>query len=190
MSPIQIQRQRTGWDIVWGILLVVLGLVVLAHVVLATVVSVLFLGWFAVAAGVVELIAALFRIGRGGFWAAALSGGVLLVLGLMILRHPAAGALTLTLLAGALFLAGGITRIVTAFEAQASRALLLISGIASAVLGLIVLFDVWRATFTLLGTLLGIEALIDGVSLLVFGRVHVDRSGAGERRGTDAERIR
>ena len=38
---------------------------------------------------------------------------------------------------------------------------LLISGIASAVLGVIVLFNIVTATFTLLGVLLGVQVLLD-----------------------------
>jgi uncharacterized membrane protein HdeD (DUF308 family) len=189
MTVIRAERRRTGWDILLGGLIVVAGLFILGDVVLATVVSVLFIGWFAVGAGVVALVGAFFRFGRRGFWATALSGGLLLVLGLMLVRHPGAGALTLTLLAGALFLAGGITRIIAAFEAPVGRGVLLLTGILSAVLGLIVLFDIWAATFTLLGTLLGIQVLIDGIMLLLFGRVHVTESRHGDR-GVDAPRTR
>lgn len=39
---------------------------------------------------------------------------------------------------------------------------LLISGIASAVLGVIVLFNIVTATFTLLGVLLGVQVLLEG----------------------------
>jgi uncharacterized membrane protein HdeD (DUF308 family) len=74
-------RRRSGWDMVLGILLVVAGVGILAHVVLATVISVVLLGWLALAGGVVALVAALFSIGRGGFWVSALPGGLLLSVG-------------------------------------------------------------------------------------------------------------
>ena len=47
---------------------------------------------------------------------------------------------------------------------------LLISGIASAVLGVIVLFNIVTATFTLLGVLLGVQVLLEGLTLAFFGR--------------------
>jgi uncharacterized membrane protein HdeD (DUF308 family) len=181
MSQLIVERRRTAWDMVLGVILVVLGLVVLGHVLIATTVSVIFLGWLAVISGIVGIIAAFMRIGRGGFWFPALTGGLLLVLGIFFLRHPTIAALTLTLLAGALFLATGITRLIAAFENQAFRWPLLISGIVSAVLGLIVLANLFEASLVLLGTLLAIETIADGITLLVFGRVHVD---TGHREGS------
>jgi uncharacterized membrane protein HdeD (DUF308 family) len=52
--------------------------------------------------------------------------------------------------------------------------MLLFSGVISTVLGLIVFFNVWEASLTLLGILLGIQALTEGITLLLFGRLHVD----------------
>ncbi|CCH88451.1 Putative sulfate permease [Modestobacter italicus] len=176
MTGAVLERRHSMWDVILGVLLVIAGLVILAHVFLATVVSVLLLGWLALVAGVVALVAAIFQIGRGGFWATALSGGLLLVLGLMMLRNPGAAALTLTLLAGALFLAGGIVRLIMAFDRGAPRAALILSGVIGVVLGLIVLFNLFTATFTLLGVLLGVQALSDGIMLLLFGRLRVRRT--------------
>jgi uncharacterized membrane protein HdeD (DUF308 family) len=173
MTDIRVQRRKSALDIVWGVLMVIAGLAILTHAFLATAVSVLFLGWFALGAGMAGLIGALFRIGKGGFWATALSGGLLVVLGLMLIRNPAVGALALTLVAGALFLAGGIVRLVAAFESSVGRGLLLFDGAVAVVLGLIVLLNVWEATLTLLGTLLGVQTLVDGITLLLFGRLHV-----------------
>src|SRR5450759_2193156 len=72
---------------------------------LMTVVSVRFLGWAALIVGIAELLSALFRLRAGHFWSTALGGALLAVLGVLILRNTLAAALTLTLAAGALFLA-------------------------------------------------------------------------------------
>ena len=173
MPRVVVQRRHTAWDVLLGFLLVVVGIFILGHVLLATAVSVLLLGWLALISGAVALLAALLRIGKGGFWSSALSGGLLLVLGLMILRNSTAAALTLTLVAGALFFAGGITRIFVALQNDAYRWLLLLSGAASLVLGLFVLFNLFETTFTLLGILLGAQTLIDGFTQMFAGRVRV-----------------
>ena len=175
MSAIVLGRRRGIRDVVLGVLLVIAGLVILGHVVWATAVSVVLLGWLGLVGGVVLVVAAFFQIGRSGFWATALSGGLLLVLGLMMLRNPGVAALTLTLIAGALFLAGGLVRLIAAFVPGAPRAALLLSGVVGVVLGLIVLFNVFEATLTLLGILLGVQALTDGIMLLLFGRLQVSR---------------
>ena len=175
------ERRRTGWDIVLGILLIIGGIIVLGNVVLATTISVLLLGWMALIAGIVLLVGAFFKIKSGGFWSAALGGVVLSVLGLYIIRHPAVGALTLTLLAGSLFLVAGLARIFTSAQFGEMRWLLIVSGVISTALGLLVLFNLATATFTLLGILLGIQVILEGLTLLVVGRVRPVEPGRHER---------
>ena len=179
MSGMLIGRHRTGWDSVLGVLVILAGLFILAHVAIATEVSVMFLGWFALIGGIAALMGAVFRMGRDGFWTTAVGGGLLTVLGLMLLRNPNAAAVALTLIAGALFLVGGIARILAAVESPTGRGVLIFSGAVSAILGLIVLSDVWTNSLILLGLLLGLQTLMEGFSLLLFGRLHIDRSGPG-----------
>lgn len=171
MAQVTLERRRSGWDIVFGIILVILGFVILGDAVLATVVSVLFLGWMALISGGVLLIASLFRIRSGGFWSAALGGALLVVLGLFVLRNPGATAVSLTLLAGILFLAGGVVRVFGAFQFQKGRWLLVLSGVISVMLGLAVLFNLLEASFVLLGVLLGVQTVIEGMTLAIAGRV-------------------
>lgn len=171
MTRVPVERRRTAWDVVLGVLLIVAGIVILGHAVLATVVSVVLIGWLIFFGGVVTLISAFFHRNDGGFWPALLGGALLLVLGVFFLRNPGAAALTLTLLAGTLFLIAGITRLVAGFRDTRYRWPLLLGGIVSTVLGLIVLFNLLEATLALLGILVGVEALVDGIVLLLLGRV-------------------
>ncbi|MGY1673682.1 HdeD family acid-resistance protein [Geodermatophilus sp. SYSU D00710] len=165
------ERRRTGGDIAIGVLLVIAGVILLGNVVLATVVSVVLIGWTALISGVVLVVGALFKIREGGSWAVALGGVVLAVLGLFILRNTTVGALTLTLLAGSMFLATGLARVFGGVLVPEARAVLVVSGIISVVLGLWILFNLTTATLTLLGTLLALQTLLEGVTLLAVGRV-------------------
>jgi len=173
VGDVQLERSRSGWDVALGILLVIAGLVILGNAAFATVVSIFFLGWMAVVGGVVALVAALFRIGKGGFWPALISGGLLLVIGVVILRNPTVSVVTLTLLAGTLFLFGGIIRLVAAFQVDQNRGIMIFSGIVSLLLGLLVLFNLFEASVALLGILIGVQALVDGLTLLILGRWRV-----------------
>jgi uncharacterized membrane protein HdeD (DUF308 family) len=173
MSRLELVTRRTGWDIIFGALLVIAGLLLLGDTAFATNVSVLFVGWMVLLAGIVGLIAALFRIGRGGFWSAAITGGLLTVLGIAILRNTHATALTLTLIAGAMFLAGGIVRLVAAGQEPDHRVPLVLTGLVGTVLGLLVLFNLVDASYTFLGLLLGIQVLVDGVVMILIGRAHL-----------------
>ena len=173
MSDLTLERRRTGWDVILGILLAVAGLVILGHTVIATAVSVFFLGWMAFLGGVAALVGSLFRIRDGGFWTAAIGGGLLTVIGLFFLRNPGVAALTLTLVMGSLFFASGLTRVVLAFQDAEHRWSLLLGGLVSLVLGVLVLFNLVTATFTLLGVLLGVEVLMEGFMLMLDGRLRV-----------------
>src|SRR6476646_9053865 len=130
---------HTPWDLVIGGILVVLGFVILGEAVIATTVSLLFVGWMILIGGIVTLVGSLFQIGKGGFWIAALGGGLMTALGLMFLRHTDAAAVTLTLIAGTLFLMSGLARLAAAFGSPEARVALIFSGAVSTILGLLVL---------------------------------------------------
>lgn len=174
----ELVHRRTAVDMILGLLIVVAGLVLLGNVVFATAISVLVLGWTVLFAGVVEIVTAFFRIKSGGFFSAALGGAILTVLGVFILRNPLIGAVALTLLAGSLFLASGLTRIFASAQFTQGRWVLIASGIISVLLGLWVLFNIGTATLTLLGTLLGIQTLLEGVTLLAVGRLRPPKTAS------------
>ena len=174
-----LERRRTGVDIAVGILLLIAGVILLGNVVFATVVSVLLLGWTALISGVALAVQTLIRIRSGASWTVALGGVVLAVLGLFILRNAAIGALTLTLLAGSMFLTTGLVRVFGAAVVPGARVPLFVSGLVSAGLGLWVLLNLTTATLTLLGTLLALQTLLEGVTLLVVGRLRFAPADAG-----------
>lgn len=162
--------KRTAWDVILGIVLVLGGLFLLGNAVFATAISVFVIGWTTMLSGVVLLAASFFRIKTGGFWSAVLGGAILAVIGLFILRNPVVGAVALTLGAGVTFFVSGLTRMAWAFGAESGRLLLILSGLVSLGLGFFVLFNLGAATLTLLGTLLGIQTLLEGLNLMMIGR--------------------
>ncbi|MCW4354156.1 HdeD family acid-resistance protein [Hoyosella sp. YIM 151337] len=183
-----LERRRTWGDVVFGVLLVILGVIVLGNAVVATVVSVYFLGWFALLSGVAVFVGAFFTIKSGGFWSGALGGAMLAVLGLFILRHPVVGAVSLTLLAGALFLSSGAARVFIGAQMRGFGWPLIVSGIISIALGLIVLFNLAEASFTLLGILLGVQTLLEGLTLMVFGRIRATQPAVPGENQVPAEK--
>src|SRR5512144_1455960 len=137
-------RRRLMWTIVFGALMIVAGFVVLGHVLIATLVSVVFLGWFAVI------------------------GGLALAVGIAFLRRPGVGVAALTLLLGAALLVGGIARIVGGFgEGGESRAWVIANGVITLLLGLLILFAWPGSSLWVLGTFLGVELIVEGVTYIV-----------------------
>jgi membrane protein HdeD len=177
-------RGRSTADLLLGAGIVLVGLVILGHTVTATTISLLFLGWLLFASGVVTLAASLFLIGKEGFWTGALGGGLMTALGIVFLRHTSAAAVTVTLVAGAIFLTSGLARLVVGFQLAEGRIGILVSGLVSTVLGLLVLFNLLDASDALLGFILGIQVLAEGVAIMLVGRetLALGRSAHGTRR--------
>lgn len=163
-------KGRAAVDLLLGGLQVLVGIIILGHTATATVLSLMFLGWLLLGTGIFIVFLAVFQIGKDGFWTALLGGGLMTVLGLVFLRHTTAAALTVTLVAGSLFLVVGIARLAASFQDPEHRWSLVLGGGVSLVLGLIILFNIVTATFTLLGILLGVQVVTEGLMTMLFGR--------------------
>jgi membrane protein HdeD len=167
--------RRTGWDVVLGLVLIVVGVVVLGDVVIASVLSILFVGWTMLIGGAVAIVLALLRIGRSGFWIGLVSGALTFVTGLVFVRNPGVTLLALLLVTGAMLILGGLIRIIVSFSEPGQRLVLLVSGALSVVLGVLLLNQWPESALWLLGTLLGIQLVVDGLLLILFGRVRLTR---------------
>lgn len=162
--------RRTAWTLILGVLMILLGVFVLGNTVVATAVSILVIGWIAIISGVVSLVGAFINRTGSRLWLGLISGVLLLVLGIMILRNPVVGAFGVTVVLGIVFFARGITTLITGFALPAGKALFIVSGIISLILGLIVLFNLSTMTMTLLGILLGVDLIVHGLTMVVVGR--------------------
>jgi uncharacterized membrane protein HdeD (DUF308 family) len=161
---------RTWWDVVTGGILLGTGVVVLADVAVASVISVLFLGWTLIIGGALSIAASLVLIRRGGFWIGMLGGTLALVAGLVLIRNPGVTLLAISLAIGALMLVNGVFHLVAAVQQRQGRAAMVFSGVLSLLLGLLV-FTRWPSSaLWLIGTLLGVQLLIEGMTLIIVGR--------------------
>lgn len=171
MDGTRMTVRRTPWDVIVGVLLIFAGMVMLGNAVIATVVSVWLIGWTALISGVVLFGGGLFRIRSGGAWSSILGGAMLAVIGLFMMRNVAVGAVALTLVAGAMFLGSGLVRIGLGATLPVGRWVVIISGLISTALGLFILFNLATASMQLLGIMLGIQTLLEGMTLIAVGRL-------------------
>lgn len=169
-AAFMLTRKRTWWDVVLGVLIALAGIVILGHVALASLVSILFMAWFILFAGLLAIVWAVAAWGEPGHWWGIVTGGALAVLGIVMLRNPGESLLVFTLLAGALLIVAGLTRIVAGFQAGAPRGLLLVSGAVTLLLGVLILFEFPLSAAWYLGVVLGVSMLIDGLSAAIVGR--------------------
>jgi uncharacterized membrane protein HdeD (DUF308 family) len=155
--------------ILLGIVLIIAGIFVLGDVVLATLISTIFIGAMAVVAGGFEIVHAFWTKGWGGFIWQILLGLAYIVIGLILFRQPVGGALVLTWVLGVVFLASGLARVFLGFRTWGQSGwLLLLSGVFGVIAGLIVLFG-WPVTgLWVIGFLVGVDLIAHGVGWLVF----------------------
>lgn len=161
--------ESTKW-ILLGALTLIFGVIVLGNTVVASLAIATLTGALLLAAGVFQFIGGLSVQGMGGKLFAWVTGGLLAFLGWSFLSHPLAGVISLTVLILILLAAGGIVRIVFSFGMTGTPFFwpTLISGVLS--LGLAII--VWgnpTATVQLLGILLGIEMLFNGMGMIFVG---------------------
>jgi len=157
-----------GWVFASGIAFVILGGIALSYSALATLASVFVLGWVLVFAGIFEAMHA-FKIPRWSGFLLELLGAILyLVVGVLMVARPETGAVSLTLLIGAFFLASGLFRIVAAATIRPSSwGWLLMNGLVTLLLGLLILVE-WPASgLWVIGMFLGIDLIFNGTWLVM-----------------------
>src|SRR5246127_4965783 len=134
-------RAKSGWIIALGVIYVIAGLIALASIVEATVVSVFIVGIMMLIAGVAEVIHAFQVKSWGKFLLWALLGALYTVAGFVTFENPLLAAAILTLLLGFSLLASGIMRIVLAFSMKEEMPWFWVaaSGVITLLLGLIIL---------------------------------------------------
>ncbi len=162
-------RHWWGWLLVLGIIMVFLGTIALFITPAATIGTVLVLGWLLVVSGIVEAIQS-FRVRRWGGIFLHLIGGVLGVLvGLLVVTHPVAGALAWTLLFASFFTVIGLFRLVAAIRLKFPNwGWAAFDGGVTLLLGLLLWVDWPGSGLWFLGLAVGISLILRGWSYIMF----------------------
>jgi uncharacterized membrane protein HdeD (DUF308 family) len=169
--PAGTAKKFTGWFIGFAILFILLGIFSLAEPLVAALAVVLLVGWVLIFAGVAHLVSA-FGGGETGrvFWH-VLIGILYLVGGFYFVTHPVMAVGTLTLLLAGIILAEAVIEIIAYFRARSSGGSmwLLVNALITLLLGGLIWIH-WPSSSTwAIGTLLGVNLLMTGISRLMFG---------------------
>ncbi|WP_127524206.1 DUF308 domain-containing protein [Mesorhizobium sp. Z1-4] len=144
------------------------GVLALANPFAASMAATLLAGWFFAILGVIQIIQA-FRVTDWSGFLWALAFGVLtLVVGGVLLLDPLAGMVSLTVLVAVLFLVTGVAKVMFSLSLRpvSGWAWVLVSGIVSLLLGVMILANFPWSAANVLGILLGIELLSNGILFL------------------------
>jgi uncharacterized membrane protein HdeD (DUF308 family) len=162
-------RRHWGWLLAVGILMLALGTIAMIIMPAATIGTVLVLGWLLVFSGIVETIYA-FRVRRWGGLFLHLIGGVLGVLiGLLIVTHPVAGALAWTLLFASFLTVIGIFRLVAAVSLKFPNwGWAVFDSLITVALGILVWAEWPTSSMWFLGLAVGVSLILRGWSYVMF----------------------
>jgi uncharacterized membrane protein HdeD (DUF308 family) len=165
-NAIDTVKQASTWSVVWGIALVIFGVLAVGSPFLAAVAVNAFIAWLIVLAGVVHLVLAFHVHGAGSLLWKLLVGIAYVCFGGYVIAHPVLGVASLTLILGSLFLVEGVLDIVLFFRMRALRGAgwVLIDGIVTLLLGLLIYMQWPSSSAWAIGTLVGISMIISGVS--------------------------
>lgn len=169
-----------------GLISLVFGVVVFAAPVMAsiavtTVVSVLllFIGALQVYGGITTGDSTFQKLMN------VLLGVLLLFLGVSFLAHPLEGVISLAMLVVVLLASTGVIRIVLSYRMRATTFFwpMLVSGVISVLLAGYILVNFAAASLVILGIILGVELLTNGIGLIMlafFTRAHAPRVPDGK----------
>ena len=159
-----------GWFLALGIAFIALGILCIVQDVMATLVSVLTLGWLLLIGAGVALVQSFRSFGWSGFFLNFLTALLRGVTGYLLIRYPMSGEVSLTLLLASLFVVAGVFRSVGAgtlrFPNWGWTAL---SGVVSAALGVMLLYQLPAVSLWFIGFAVGLDFVFDGASLVALG---------------------
>jgi uncharacterized membrane protein HdeD (DUF308 family) len=165
-SPVDFVRQASKASMVWGILLVVFGMVAIGSPFLAAVAVNIAVAWLIVLAGVVHVMLGVRAHGAGSMIWKLLVGLAYLAFGVYLITHPVLGVASLTLVLASLFLIEGILDIVLFFSMRplGGSSWVLVDGIITLLLGLMI-YRQWPSSAAwAIGTLVGVSMIVSGVT--------------------------
>jgi uncharacterized membrane protein HdeD (DUF308 family) len=165
-TPVDIVRQASTLSILWGVLLIVFGMVAIGSPLLAAVAVNVLIAWLIVLAGVVHIMLAFRAHGAGSTIWKLLVGLAYVFFGAYLILHPLLGVASLTLVLASLFLIEGVLNIILFFKMRSvgGSSWVLIDGIITLLLGLMIYMQWPSSSAWAIGVLVGVSMIISGVT--------------------------
>lgn len=154
------------------------GIFALMNPLAATLTAELLTGYLFIAIGILMLLSVFADDSLGSRVLSLILGLAVLIIGVNLVSKPLQGVLSLTVIVAVAMLFIGGLRIVFAFRIPIAglKAILILSGIVSLVLGTMILTSFPFSAAVVLGILLAIELISNGTSLIVLGLAARDRT--------------
>lgn len=154
----------------FGVLAIILGVLAILFPTAVGVSVEIALGLVLAAMGVIELVRVFFMRGEARVGGNVILAVLALAAGVLLVMFPLQGVLSLTLVFSAFFIAGGVAKLIYAFQVKEEPAWtwLAVSGALSILLGVVLWTLVADAALWAFGLLLGVDLIVFGVAQLMF----------------------
>jgi uncharacterized membrane protein HdeD (DUF308 family) len=160
-------KKYSLWYLLQGVLMIVAGILALVYPLVASVAMVFLLGWILIISGVLQGIGLIGARDVPHYWLSLISAVLAIVIGLLLLRQPDSGLLVMTVLLIVYFMVEGISKVIFALTIRPfpNWGWVLASGIVGIVLAVYLWANMPVSSEWVLGILLGILLVSEGVAL-------------------------
>lgn len=156
-------RKNWGWFLASGIALILIGILAIGSSIFTTLFTVAFLGVILLIAGAIEIVYAFWAHRWGGFFLQLFTGLLYLVTGALLLWHPAAAAIGITLFMALMFIVSGLAKMAGSLVYRFHDWIwIFISGIISVILGAMILAEWPQSGLWIIGLFVGIDLIFHG----------------------------
>jgi uncharacterized membrane protein HdeD (DUF308 family) len=159
-------KRHSTWYLLQGVLMVLAGFLALIFPVVSSVAVVLVLGWLLVVSGVFQAISLIGASNVPHFWLQLISVTLSILIGVLFIRDPGDGLLTLTFLLIVFFMVGGMAKVIFALTIRPFPNWGWV--LASGGVGVLLAFYLWSSlpvtAAWLLGLLIGIQLVSEGAA--------------------------
>jgi uncharacterized membrane protein HdeD (DUF308 family) len=164
-------KKASGWLIGMGVVFILLGILAIIEPGVAGLAVTILVGWLLIFGGVAHLVAAFSGGGAGHVVWQVLIGIVYIVGGFYFLTHPLLGLGTLTLLLGLIILTEAVFEVIAYFRTrhEGGSGWLLVNALITLLLGGLIWSQWPWSSVWAIGTLVGVNLLMTGISRLMFG---------------------
>jgi len=163
-------RAHWGLFLSEGIVLLVLGIGAVVLPPVATVAVEIIIGWLLLISGIVGLMSTFLMRSAPGFWWSLVSALIALAAGIVLLRWPLSGALSLTLILTAFLFFEGVVSIFYALdhkrELSGRWGMMLASGVVDLFLAGMILLGLPGTAAWAIGLLVGVNLVFGGAALI------------------------
>lgn len=163
-------KKSAGLSIGMAVLMVVAGLLAIFNPFAAGLGISLVIGWLIVFSGILHVIYAFSAGGVGSFLWRTLVGILYIIGGLFLVLNPPIALASLTLTVGIVLIAESVLQFVAFYQLRdvTGSGWILFDGIATLVLGILILYPFPANSEWVVGTIFGINMLFSGVTRLMY----------------------